>query len=292
MISSKDYMDAIRPLVVERQARVRRTRTLEVLDHAKFGGPAKTAFGSLGSMILFLARTEQRLDEAKRALKSGAPAMKKLMAQVESEMSPLKPRSFDEAIEIASRETSFGALTYGGTSIVDPLFLPAGLDLTVIGIPYSGGRLIRQGFALVEYVADPQTAGLFAFVLKTNPELTTAEKSALSLVPREFATIHVGPAYTCEFTTIMATAGAVAGAVAGGALTGPGGMYVGAAVGLWIGGGIDGMITHELGRMHPLSTPRNLDTTQLRELGPTLSARKLVSLRVEAMREASLKAIQ
>ena len=34
------------PLLAEKQSRITRTRALKVVDHAKFGGPEKTGFGS------------------------------------------------------------------------------------------------------------------------------------------------------------------------------------------------------------------------------------------------------
>lgn len=275
MINATDYVQALRPLITARQTRFRRTRSIEVLDHAKFGGPEKTDFGVPGSLIVFVARDEEHLGQAKSALKGGKAAIQQMVAGIDKQMNALQPRSIDDVAAGVAKSPAFGALSYAGATIADPVFLPDGLDLTVFIAPYAGGRLVRQGFTFVEYVEQPATAGLALFVLKSEPKLTAAEKSALELIPRSAALLEVGSSYECEYTTLMAAAFGVAGAIVGRA--------AGAVVGAVAGAIVDVALVHAVASAATAVKPEHLTSEELKRLGPEQSAKQLVNLRLQAL---------
>ena len=289
MIKAGEYFEVVQPLAVARQRRFRRTRRLEVVDHEKFGGPDATAFGSPGSFIVFVARDQERMREAKAALKGGASAMERLVAKIDEQMAALKPASFDRIIQDVASSAAFGAITYAGATVADPLFLPPGLDLTAFMVPYNGGRLVRQGFSYVEYVEDPKTTGLSLFVLKTDPELSKAERAALAAVPDDMTNLNVGVAYECTYTTVMAAVGAVVLGAAGAYIGRVVGGVVGAVGGAVVGAAIDRALVHGLASRLSLQAS-SLSADELKRLGPELSAKQLLNARLDAMQQASQQA--
>ncbi len=279
MIKTSEYVEALRPLIEARQTRFRRTQSIEVVDHKKFGGPEKTALGRPGSLIVFVARDKERLDEAKGALKAGQAETQRMVDRIGKQMNALKPGPIDAVTQEVAKTSAFGALTYAGATIADPIFLPASLDLTAFVVPYSGGRLIGKGFTFVEYVEEPESSGLELFVLKTDPALSPAEKAALDLVPREMSNLLVGAAYECEYTTLMAAAFAVGGALVGGAK--------GAVAGAVVGAVIDVALVHFVASVRTTAPNTNLTSDALRRTGPELTAKQLLDLRLQALQAAA-----
>jgi hypothetical protein len=296
MTEADSYVETFRPLMELRQSRLRRIRPLPVIDHAKFGGPMKTGFGTPGSLILFMGRSPEQTKEAMAALKSGKAAMKTLVQRISDQMDQLRPGGLDEVIRSLPAEPIVASLSYAGAPILDPIWLPRGLDMTVIAIPYSGGRLIRDGFQFVEYVEHEKSPSYSTFVLKSTPKLTPAERVALAKVPKHHHSVHVGHGYQCELTTIAAVAfgvaGAVGGAAAGAGVGGVAGAVVGgaagAAAGAIVGAAVDvALVAIVEGKRfgHHL----HLDPEDIRKLGPSESAKKLVNKRRDAMKKAHAK---
>jgi hypothetical protein len=293
MMEATSYVDTFRPLMELRQSRLRRIRPLPVIDHARFGGPTRTGFGTPGSLILFMARSPEHTKEAMAALKSGKAAMKKLIRRISDQMDQLRPGGLDQVIRSLAQQPVVASLTYAGAPILDPIWLPQGLDMTAIAIPYSGGRLLREGFQFVEYVEREDSPGYSSFVLKSTPRLTPAERVALAKVPKHHHSVHVGNGYNCELTTIGAAAFGVAGALGGvevGAVAGgPFGAIVGGAVGAVGGAVVGGLIDVALVAIvegkrfgHRL----HLDPEDIKKLGPSESAKQLVNKRRDAMKKA------
>jgi hypothetical protein len=293
MNGADSYAETFQPLAELRQSRLRRVRTLPVIDHARFGGPMKTGFGTPGSLILFMGRTPEESKEATQALKKGEAAMKELLARISAQMDRLPIGNVEEVVRAAVREPVLAALSYGGVPILDPIWLPHGLDLTVVAIPYSGGRLIREGFQFVEYIKSEDAAAYSAFVLKSAPKLTRAEQVAMARVPKEHRTMHVGHGHKCEYTGLAALAGAVVGATLGGAAGAAAGGLAGGAVGA-VGGALIGAVAGaavDAGVVATLEGKRfghhvHLSGDDIRKLGPSKSARELVKKRRDAMRKA------
>jgi hypothetical protein len=287
------YVETFQPLMDLRQSRLRRVSTLPVIDHAKFGGPTATGFGTPGSVILFMGRSPEQSKEAMGALKKGEAAMKELLARISGQMDRLHPGDVNDVIRSLPRQPVVAALTYAGAPIVDPIWLPQGLDLTVVAIPYSGGHLLRGGFQFVEYLKSDDSPGYSAFVLKSAPHLTRAERVALKKVPKNHRNMHVGHGYKCEMTTLAALAGAVVGGVLGAAAGAGMGGAAGAVAG-GVGGAIGGAIVGaavDAGVVATLEGKRfghhlHLSPDDIRKLGPSKSARELVKRRRDAMRKA------
>jgi hypothetical protein len=285
MMEAASYVDTFRPLMELRESRLRRIRPLPIIDHARFGGPARTGFGTPGSLILFMARSPEHTKEAMAALKSGKAAMKKLVQRISDQMDQLRPGGLDKVIRSLASQPVIASLTYAGAPILDPIWLPQGLDMTAIAIPYSGGRLLREGFQFVEYVEREDSPGYSSFVLKSTPRLTPAERVALAKVPKHHHSVHVGNGYSCELTTIgagaFAVAGGLAGATAGGIVLGAVGAIGGAIAGAAIDVALVAIVSGKRFGHH-----LHLDPEDIKKLGPSESAKKLVNKRRDAMRKA------
>ena len=287
------YLEKFQPLIDLRASRLRRVRTLPVIDHAKFGGPTTTGFGTPGSVILFMGRSPEQSKVAMGALKKGKAAMKELLARIGGQMDQLRPGGLDDVIRSLPKQPVIAALTYAGATILDPIWLPRGLDLTVVAIPYSGGRLVHDGFQFTEYVKSEEASGYSAFVLKSSPNLTRAERVALAKVPKHHRNMHVGHGYWCDYTTLAAVGGALVGGLVGVAV----GVGVGRAAGAVVGGvggalvGAIGGAIVDAGIVATLEGKRfghhlHLSPDDIRKLGPSKSARELVKKRRDAMRKA------
>ncbi|HEX7254172.1 MAG TPA: hypothetical protein VF376_14935 [Thermoanaerobaculia bacterium] len=293
MNGSDSYAETFQPLVELRQSRLRRVRTLPVIDHARFGGPTKTGFGTPGSLIFFMGKSPEETKKAKEALKEGEAAMKQLLARISAQRDRLHPGSLENVVRSAVKQPVLGALSYSGVPILDPIWLPRGLDLTMVAIPYSGGRLIREGFQFVEYINSEDAPSYSAFLLKSAPMLTRAERVALAKVPKHHRTMHVGHGHWCDYTTLAAVAGAVVGATVAGAVGAVAGNLGGAAVGA-VGGAIVGAVAGaavDAGVVAALEGKRfrhhlHLSGDDIRKLGPSKSAQELVKKRRDAMRKA------
>ena len=281
------------PLLAEKQSRITRTRALKVVDHAKFGGPEKTGFGSPGSVILFLGRSSKETRQALAALKKGPVAMQKLLKRISDEMDALKPGTPADVLDAAKKEPVLAALNYGGVPLADPIWLPKGLEMTVVAAPYTGGHLIPQGFQLIEWVKKDDAPAYAAFVLKTSPPLTRAEKVALKRVPKSHRTVHIGSAYKCEATAVAALSfgvagavgGAAAGAAAGGVIGGVVGGVAGAIGGAIVGAAVDaGVVAALEGKQ--FGKHLHLSGDDIKREGPARSAKRLIEKRRQAMRRA------
>jgi|GEM_PF-4975093 len=280
MLETKDYLEAMKPLTEARESRLRRVRDVAVISHDEFGGPDKTGIGNDGTILFFLARNRRTLDAALESMRRGPQETQAMIKGIERTMAKLKPRPLPEVLARLSKQ-NFGALTYGGCTLIDPLFLPEGMDLTIVNIPYAGGRLIPGGFKLVDFPIGDDDDDWCGTAVPRRPKLTPAEKEAFAKIPKDLSTIFVGHGYDCEYTSVMAVAFGVAGGVAG-AAGGAAGAVVGAAAGAAVGAAVDAALVHALGgRVAKLDV--TLSDVQIRQMGPGLSAKTLVNMRRSAL---------
>lgn len=279
MITGEELQIALQPLNDVRQTRIRRVLPIQVVDQAKFGGPAKTGIGNEGTVIIVLSRNAKVHDAAMEAIAEGGSASQKFIQKLGNQLSKLTPpTSVEEYLKTIKKGVPVGAITYCGCTLVDPIWLPAGLDTTLLVFPYNGGRLLASGFKLVEYISSESDPSLCATALKYAPKLTAAEREALTLVPPDMVTVHIGNHAKCTYTTLAALGGATIGAIVG-TITAPVGIGVGAIVGAGVG--------YYAGQAFLNNMTRNIDVhltdSQISKLGPAQTAKTLVNLRREAL---------
>jgi hypothetical protein len=270
-----------------RESCLRRIRPIEVFDH-----PDRPEFGTPGSIHVLLARSEKVLNEARSTLEAGHLGFENLVTQMNQRTDAREFQSLEAMIEASSEEPSIVGLSYDGLPVADPLFLPKSLALTLLPIPYHGSRLLRDRFGLVEYVRNPDSAGLYALVINNSPKRTPAEMAALAQVPADMTQVHAGNPPKCSYVEIAV--GAAAGAVAGGLAGGIGGAFVGAAVGAALGE-VGARVVDAVagGREGPERAEYAIDLRltdlEREKMRSTLSFTELVHLRREAMQRASRK---
>jgi hypothetical protein len=107
-------------------------------------------------------------------------------------------------------------------------------------------------------------------------------------VPKHLHHVHVGHGYKCEVTALAALSFGVAGGTLGGALGGAAGAVAGAAAGAIAGAIVDAAAVHAIEGKH-FERHLHLDPEDIRKLGPSKSAKSLVSKRKHAMLKAHKK---
>ena len=138
---------------------------------------------------------------------------------------------------------------------------------------------------LIEWVKKDDAPAYAAFVLKTSPPLTRAEKVALKRVPKSHRTVHIGSAYKCEATAVAALSFGVAGAVGGAAIGGVVGGVAGAIGGAIVGAAVDaGVVAALEGKQ--FGKHLHLSGDDIKREGPARSAKRLIEKRRQAMRRA------
>src|SRR6266487_1488474 len=250
---------------VEAQARPIRLTNLEVVDKTSL---AQNAFiGIPGTLTVFVARKgSAALHELREALKAGGEALKQLYRKVGEQAAQVERWTLEEAVQATIQEPVFAELRYGGATLAQGLSVPQGLDMTVLLLPYNGGRLAQEGFILAERFTEGSDAALEALVVRIDPPLTEAERAALQLVPVDQAINNVSANKPCDTTWVaVATVAAVAATPAAHAI-------------------VEGIITvlTILG-VTPDDLEPHIPEETLKLLGPAASARKLLEMRREVL---------
>lgn len=197
--------DALREAMLENEARSVRTTKLDVIDL-----PPQNGSPALGMMIAIVAKKDTKvLSHLKTLLGKGAAGAEEAHKILSKK--PIQPvTNNQELVEMLIREPVYADIDYGGQALHKGLFVPSGMDAVSTVFPYNGGRLSSEGFTLVEHYRDDSKAGLEAFVLRSAPQLTPAERAALNDVPDDQLSHTIGMASWCETTWWVAATVALA----------------------------------------------------------------------------------
>jgi hypothetical protein len=267
MTQRRTLFDQSHSYFVEAQARPIRLTNIEVVDKTSLAQNA--FFGIPGTLTVFVARKgSAALHELREALKTGGQALIQLYRKVGEQALQVERWTLEEAVQATIQAPVFAELRYGGATLAQGLSVPQGLDMTVLFLPYNGGRLAQAGFILAERFKEGSDAALEALVVRIAPPLTEAEKAALQLVPTDQDINNVGLSDWCDTTWVAVAAVAAAAATpAAHALVTD--ALAAAALAL-IGFTSSALETH-------------IPEETLRQLGPAASARKLLEMRREVL---------
>jgi hypothetical protein len=146
-----------------------------------------------GTVTVFLARPGSGLFKTigAAASKPGDGEDRRAAALVLRQFYDRKPKPLEEAAALVRRQPIIAELRYGGATLVENLFVPEDLEVTVVNLPYNGGRIAPEGFTLAEYYLEDEVPSLDILVLKSEPPLSAAEKAALKAVPEDMLAINV-----------------------------------------------------------------------------------------------------
>lgn len=313
MTSAQALIDLYEPLIEETQTRLVRSTRLEIIERTPSLQDPLSGIGVPGTLTIFITRKGSgRLDEVKAAVKEGGERASDLVKNLYSQTAtrrgisievvrtiirginnggqvskliddlrnrPIvsKEASLEEVAQQIIAQPVFGHIQYGSSVLAQYVFVPEGTDIYVMTLPYSGGRLAREGFKLVERYKEGSDAALEALVVRANPFLTTAEKAALSQVPSEN---HVGPDVWCRTTAWGIAAGAAGVGVAAAAAYGtacPEAAVAGAAA-------ADAVYNYGAGDIvKPEVFSTHLSEEEIQKLGPMASVREMMQMRRDSL---------
>jgi hypothetical protein len=247
--------DVFRAAILDGESRSVKTTKIDVIDVPPYKGSSV----GLGMMIAIIANKETKILTRLRSLLQGGEQGAKDANEILSKTTTKKaPATSQEYVEMLIRQPVYADIRYGGETLNKGLFLPPGVDVITSVFPYNGGRLAPEGFSLVERFRDESKAGLEALIMRSAPNLTESEKTALLSVPSDQLVNNVGVASWCD-TTWWAAA-VVALALAFPAAT------AAAATTLLMSKGESAF-------------NENLPDKEIQKLGPAASARSLLALR-------------
>lgn len=250
----------LRALSLEAARRPLRRRPLEVIDYHSRSPHPEEHLALLGSISVLAARPGNSfMKEIRRAVADQDEPHTELAKRLYRQYAKRETVSIERAAAIALDQPVFADLHYGGTTLVENVFVPEDLDVALITLPYNGGRLAAGGFSLVEHPRTDDAASLDVLVLRNTPPKTKAEAAALSKVPSEQRALNVGrgPGDVACSVLLLVAAVAVEAAVV--------------AVTFAITGKVD--VEHI----------EHIDPGTILELGPAATARQMVELRRQAL---------
>jgi len=266
-------IDRFRGVIEDAQNRAIRVSKIEVISNKAPGAKEKPTFGLPGTMTVFVARKgSPALADLRQAIREGNEATSRMREKLINQYTRI-PKSAKGLPEQIMSAPVFADIRYGGMTVNSGVFVPKGVDMAVIILPYNGGRLASEGFTLVEHHKEGTEQQLEAVVMRADPELTDAERAALNMVPKEQLVRNVGVALRCD-TTWWAV-----GLVAAGLVTA-------AAVGV---AGTAGLIATIALTACLLARDVHVSEAQIEKLGPAASARKFIQLRRDVLQERKLR---
>lgn len=210
-----------------------------------------------GSVTVFVARSGSRaMKELRAALLEGEAATAKVIARYQEPTLDRKDVSIEEASKMLLEEDVFGTVLYGGRELATHLFLPKGVDLAAVVMPYAGGALASGGLTFRTHAEEGTRVGLEAVAVRANPILSAAEAAAIKLIPRDQLGLNIGQAAGCDTTGYAVAAVVVAVALV--------------AIALATTGCV-------------VEIDRHLDDQLLKRLGPRASLGALMDMRRDAI---------
>jgi len=250
MTNVAEPQDVIRYEAEAREIRLTKLETLENRLGEKFHIP--------GSIIVFVGRHgTPALASVRKAMSGDAASFEAVSESIKKQYQNGKQMGLDELAKVAVASPVFADLRYAGVTLNTGIFLPQGVDLAPVVLPYNGGELAVEGFTLAEHVKQDAKDRLEAVAVVTHPKLSKAELAALSKVDPSQFSLNVGSAMWCE-TTAWAVASVIADAV---------------------------LLTMGLACLMPVPE-QMLTDAEVAALGPNASARTMLSMRRQALRES------
>jgi hypothetical protein len=246
-------------LTLDSASRPLRIRPLEVHEYRPASALPEEQLALPGTITVLVARKgNSLLSQIERSL-SGEGNEVPLAKRLYKQYADRKKVSLTEAVEIARKQPVLADLRYGGKELAQNIFVPSGLGVAVITLPYNGGRLARKAFSWVEHARTEATPSLDVLVLRHTPPLTDAERVALNQVPAELREMFIGDGPGPVACSVVIFLVAVVVEVAIVAAT-------------WAAAGA-----------HNIEEMAHLSPAEISRIGPNATAQRLTEMRREAL---------
>lgn len=188
-------------LAIFEQLQTRRVRKRRLAVHEYSSPKPKRGSWPLalpGTVTLILAKSGSKIladvDAAVRGGGSGADLKlaQRLIDGITRKIEKKEP--WAAKANAMLKQPVWGDLRYGGKTLAQALWVPDDVEAAVAVFPYTGARLLADGFSLVEHVAADSTAALDAILLVNTPELSAAERALHRLATEDELEQVVGEA--------------------------------------------------------------------------------------------------
>ena len=183
-------------LGLETRLRASQVVAVPVIDNTRNLKTGREYFGAPGTITVILGRTPASVGRVREAVGAGGQPVTEVVNEIQ-QVGQEAQLTLEEAFNKIATAPVFATLVYGGTELVENLFIPEGRDLVGFTLPYNGGRLAATGFELRQYYR-PGATLYEGVALQTIPELTPAEKAALEQVPDPDLWRNVGALPDCS----------------------------------------------------------------------------------------------
>jgi hypothetical protein len=244
-----------------------RQRTVEAIDYKPASKAPETHLGLEGTITLLAARKGSRLmADIRYSLRADPVDTRAVAERLYKQYRGRKPRTLSSAVKTVVRQPVFADVLHGDRVLLEGLFVPGDLEVAFIPLPYNGGELAAGGIVVVEHPIAEDTDSLDILVLRHAPPLTRAEESAIRKVPAHQKAMNVG--YTlgpraCSVLLLLAAVVVEAAVVA---------------------------VTYAItGKVH-LEHMAHIRPSELKRMGPSMSARELVKKRRSVLKQKPKKA--
>ena len=208
-------------------------------------------------MVLIAAVGSKLLDEVQAGLTDAGSTV--MRDTIKSLRDHAMKRTVVPAMQAAQTMTSqdcYAELYYGNTFLTGGMFVPDDSGMACVLLPYAGGDLEDERFQLTAYCREVDSPTMSVLIIKRRPELSAAEKAALSQVGSEFS---IGAAD-----------------LASGGFCTPGALFAGLTPGLIVAGAAYAY-HHYFGSQTAEGLVISEET--IRTIGPTATARDLLAVR-------------
>jgi hypothetical protein len=181
----------------EAESRPLRHTPVEIIDYHP-SRHDRHVLAPTGSVMVYVAQKGSRVISRIRdtvSSKSGGDIQ--LAEELHKQYEGRKLLSPFQAWRQLKSQAVFGDIRYGGRTIANNLFVPAGATAAWIASPYNGGHLSPRELTLVEHFREGSPAALEAIALRCQPSLTPAERAAVDAVPADQLELNLGPNGDC-----------------------------------------------------------------------------------------------
>jgi hypothetical protein len=258
-------MEAIGPLADEAEKRSLKTTKVDVIDYKPDPSQTQVTLTIPGTLTLFIARANSKiLGEIRQAAKKrDEKQILDITSRLRKQFEARRPMTLAEAANEVIAQPVFAEARYKEKSLAKSLYVPKGLDVCVVPLPYNGGKIRAQDLALTQFLQHGKNDLLEVVAVKHSPVLSKLEKDALRLVPVTDLSSNIGNAAMCYAITGVAIVAAVMGATS----------FCVGRVGL---------------PEDPIINPIiKITSAQVEKLGPAQTARQLLEVRRQALRRLS-----
>jgi hypothetical protein len=168
-----------------------------------------------GTISFYIAKKNSAdLKAIKQSAENNAPIDNKLFKNLLKQYAKRKVVKMNEAVDTILKSPTIFDVKYNDVVLFGNLMLADDLDVVIISMPYTGGKINPKKFQISTYSKNLTDTPLEGLAIVNSPKLSKAEYAALKKIKPEMVNIHFGdtspvswcPAVTAVVYVITVTA--------------------------------------------------------------------------------------